>query len=421
MKVSIVPRFWQDKLGAMAVACWLLMSSACHAADKAAKLEYHVEIDSGAGVAKVQIRVPDNDWLRSLDFNLNDFPIAQIQAVGETREDNGRLVWHPPPSNARIQYEVPLRQPRKQQQALKYSAYHTDDWLIMRSDDLVPPFKSKFRMGVEVDATLEFSIPESWQNVYTSYERRESHRFIVDSERTVPRPGGWLISGRKLSSRQERWPSTHLRIAGPANHSVRPMELLVLYGTLQPHFDALLGGVWPPKILIVSGNDPMWRGGLSADTSLFIHADRPLISEDGTSTLVHELFHVLVGIRAQKSHDWITEGLAEYYSVHLLRRANGYTAEREKTVFASLESRGQKAKTLFGPRASGSVTAKAAALFFQLNQEIARLSEGRLSLDDIVRKNIDNQAMSLETLSRDFQELTGETSKVLKRLQTQNE
>lgn len=421
MKVSIVPRSCQGKLGVLAVVCWLSMISACHAAEKSPKLEYHVEVDSGAGVAKVQIRVPDNDWLRSLDFNLNDFPIERIQAVGETREHNSRLVWSPPASNALIQYEVPLRQPRKQQQALKYSAYHTDDWLIMRSDDLVPPFKPKFRTGVEVDATLEFSIPEGWRSVYTSYERREGHTFVVDSERTVPRPGGWLISGRKLSSRHERWPNTHLRIAGPANHSVRPMELLAFFGTLQPHFDALLGGVWPPEILIVSGNDPMWRGGLSADTSLFIHADRPLVSEDGTSTLAHELFHVLVGIRAQKSHDWITEGLAEYYSVHLLQRANGYTSEREKAVFAGLEDRGQKAKNLFGSRASGPVTAKAAALFFQLNQEITSLSGGRLSLDDIVRKNIDNKAMSLETLNKDFQDLTGETSKVLKSLQTGNQ
>ena len=48
---------------------------------------------------------------------------------------------------------------------------------------------------------------------------------------------------------------------------------------------------------VVGAADPMWRGGLSASNSLFLHADRPLISENGTSTLVHELTHVITRVR----------------------------------------------------------------------------------------------------------------------------
>ena len=44
-----------------------------------------------------------------------------------------------------------------------------------------------------------------------------------------------------------------------------------------------------PRLLIVSAGDPMWRGGLSGPSSMFLHSDRPLISENRTSTLLHEL------------------------------------------------------------------------------------------------------------------------------------
>ena len=39
---------------------------------------------------------------------------------------------------------------------------------------------------------------------------------------------------------------------------------------------------FPERVLVVSAGDPMWRGGLSGPGSLYIHAERPLISGNGT-------------------------------------------------------------------------------------------------------------------------------------------
>ena len=60
----------------------------------------------------------------------------------------------------------------------------------------------------------------------------------------------------------------------------------------------------------------MWRGGLSAPQSLFVHSDRPLISENATSTLLHEVMHLALGIRAAEQFDWIVEGLASYFALY---------------------------------------------------------------------------------------------------------
>jgi hypothetical protein len=42
--------------------------------------------------------------------------------------------------------------------------------------------------------------------------------------------------------------------------------------------------------------------------SLFLHPDRPLISENRTSTLLHELVHIALGVRGDEESDWIVEG-----------------------------------------------------------------------------------------------------------------
>ena len=62
--------------------------------------------------------------------------------------------------------------------------------------------------------------------------------------------------------------------------------------------------------------------------ALYLHADRPLISQNGTSTPLHEMVHVASGLHGTGGADWIVEGLADYYSVELLRRSNTISQKR---------------------------------------------------------------------------------------------
>ena len=109
----------------------------------------------------------------------------------------------------------------------------------------------------------------------------------------------------------------------------------------------------PPRLLIVSAGDPMWRGGLSGPSSMFLHSDRPLISENRTSTLLHELVHIALGIRGDEESDWIVEGLAELYSLETLRRSGGISEQRYKQALKHLSQWAKRSPTLFGSHSNG--------------------------------------------------------------------
>jgi len=170
---------------------------------------------------------------------------------------------------------------------------------------------------------------------------------------------------------------------------VRRMDILALLHWTLPEIAAVVPQL-PDRITIVSAAEPMWRGGLSAPMSLFLHADRPLISENGTSTLLHEVLHLSLGVSAAKGHDWIAEGLAEYYGLEILRRSETISASRFRQALAALESWSKDSSTLCGPASTGPVTARAVMVFAALDREIRDLTDRRASLDDVV------QALSLE-------------------------
>lgn len=143
----------------------------------------------------------------------------------------------------------------------------------------------------------------------------------------------------------------------------------------------------------------MWRGALSGPQSVFVHAERPLISENGTSTLLHELIHVTIGTQVADGNDWILEGLAEYYSIELLGRSGTLTQSRYEAAFERLDEWSQSATALCGASSSGPSTALAVVTLRRLDAEIKELSAGEKSLDDVVRQLLDDgQAFTLSAL-----------------------
>ena len=130
----------------------------------------------------------------------------------------------------------------------------------------------------------------------------------------------------------------------------------------------------------------MWRGGLSAPRSLYVHADRPLISENATSTLLHEVMHLSLALSAGDGYDWIVEGLAEYYSLELLNRSGSISDSRYALARADLADWATRATTLCRQSSTGATTALAVGILSALDREIRDLSDGNASLDDLVRE-----------------------------------
>jgi predicted metalloprotease with PDZ domain len=174
-------------------------------------------------------------------------------------------------------------------------------------------------------------------------------------------------------------------VAGPVGHSVRRLDTLALLHWTLPELARLVPEL-PQRLTIISAGDPMWRGGLSAPQSLFLHAERPLISENATSTLLHELMHMSLRIRARDGYDWIVEGFAEYYSLQLLHRSGTISDERYAVAVADLAEWAAQADTLCGPESSGATTALAVGVLALLDDEISTQSAAEFSLDNVAHE-----------------------------------
>jgi predicted metalloprotease with PDZ domain len=210
------------------------------------------------------------------------------------------------------------------------------------------------------------------------------NKFRIDNPtRKFDRPTGWILAG-KIGSRRAKLGDTDVTVAAPVGEGMRRMDVLTLMTFIWPEAQAVFPRD-PGKLLIVGAGDPMWRGGLSAPNSIFFHADRPLVSENGTSSLVHELVHVFSRIRDTDKSDWISEGLAEYYAIELVRRAGGMSEDRYQAVRKKLVNWSKKVDSLRTEASTGPVTARAVLLMQELDREIRKNTDNQRSLDDVTR------------------------------------
>jgi hypothetical protein len=223
-----------------------------------------------------------------------------------------------------------------------------------------------------------------------------------------------MIAG-KLATRSETIGEIHTIFASPAGDAARRQDALAFLNWNLPQIASIFGTL-PPRLLIVSAGDPMWRGGLSAPGSLFVHSRLPLISENRTSTLLHELIHVAMGIHGDATSDWIAEGLAEFYSLEVLRRSGGISKARHAEALQKLTDRGARAPDLFVAESSGAVTARAVTVLYRADEEIRRATHGKASLDDVARELAQRQGeVSLQLLQSISAQIAGRRVQSLER------
>ncbi|EKM93689.1 hypothetical protein C211_17562 [Stutzerimonas degradans] len=374
-------------------------------------LDYLVRFFPEQDQAEVQLTLEKGEVIRSLDLNLGDEGYySDFQADGEwLQQSPERGIWRPAKGKARLTYRVRISHPRDNG---RFDARMTADWALFRGDDLVPAARLDELEGTKLVSRLSFELPEGWKSVETGWPRIGKNRFRIDnSERIFDRPTGWMLAG-KLGSRRARLGETDVTVAAPVGEGVRRMDILTLLTFVWPELQNVFPRD-PDKLLIVGAGDPMWRGGLSAPNSLYLHADRPLVSENGTSSLVHELVHVFSRISDTDRSDWISEGLAEYYAIELMRRAGGMSEGRYQAVREHLTDWSRGITSLRTERATGPVTARAVLLLQELDREIRQRSKGRHSLDDVSRGLMRLDKVSTDDFIDITAALLGGASKVL--------
>lgn len=363
---------------------------------------YHIALAPQSKSAQVSISLPEADKIVLFDFKIDSKYHTAFSGNGEISISQKSVKWVPPAKNAKLTFNVAINRPRKNSSGKQqFDAYIAQDWAIFRGDDLVPAARVRTKPGAKSKSILTFDLPKGWKSVNSGWALNvnsdKEDLYIIDNpSRNFDRPTGWFIAG-DLGTRRAKLGNTYVSVSAPKASNYRRMDMLTLLTFVWPQVDKTFEKT-PSKILIVGAGTPMWSGGLSSPNSLYIHEDRPLISENGTSTVLHEIFHVVSGISGGKQSDWIAEGLAEFYAIEWLYRAGGLTERRRTSVLEDLDEWSKDVTTLKAKRSSGSITAKAVLYFEELNKRIIKQTNGKNNLDSFVSRLFGDRDVTEESL-----------------------
>lgn len=344
-------------------------------------LSYVIDLRPDDDGANATIRLGAGaEALREIRLRIDPDRHRNFEGDGEIRQEKNRLVWIPPRNGGELRYFAQISHRRDSK---SYDARITDKWALFRGGDIFPPATVRSVKGSSASARLTIKAPKKWAAV-TPYRKSKDGQFRFDHpDRRFDRPTGWMLVG-KIGVRRANIANTHVAVAAPTGENARRMDTLALLRWNLPALRNLFPD-FDKRLLIVSAGDPMWRGGLSGPASLFLHVDRPLISENATSTLLHELVHVAMNVGGSKHDDWIIEGLAEFYSVELLRRSGTIGHRRFSRTMQALKKWGSPVQNLFVDKVHGAVKARAVDIIHQLDAAIATASGGSNNIDHVTR------------------------------------
>ena len=349
--------------------------------DRTYEIEYVVKPDVDAGGAWVEMRLAQaSALLREVDMRAPSDTIRSASGDGKISVADERLVWQPPERGGRLRWFARIDHERD---SGTYDAHIESRWAIFRAEDVIPQARTRTLRGAVSKTTLSFDLPSGWSSVTEYFGREHSYR-IVNRQRRFDRPAGWIILGQ-IGVRYDRVAGIRVNVVAPTGHGMRRNDILALLNWSLPEVLRMFPG-FPDRLTIIGAGDPMWRGGLSGPRSLYIHTERPLISENGTSSLLHEIVHIAVGRSAANGMDWIVEGLAEYYSLVILHRSGTISDRRFTAAMRKQAEWGSSVRKLCRVASGGAVTARAVTIMAALDAEIRAKSDGENSLDDILAK-----------------------------------
>lgn len=403
-------------VGARLAASLLLLALSTSVWAKKVDLDYHVKLLPQSDQAEVRVSLSQGSAVRSLNFDLgrdgdySDFKAdGQWQVLPGNTSGASRGLWQPSADKASLTYRVRLTHARKKG---VYEARMTPSWALFRGEDLVPTARLDQQDGVELVSRLVFELPAGWKSVETSWPRIGKNKFRIDNvSRLFDRPTGWMLAGT-LGSRRMRLGETEITVASPKGQGMHRMDVLTLLTFVWPQVQAAFPR-HPAKLLVVGASDPMRRGAYSARDSIYLNSRTPLVSENGSSPLIREVVQAIGRFNDQQGSDWISEGLAQYYAIELMRRAGGISDDRYAALQTRLAKEGKDVTTLRVEHASGATVSRAVVLLQELDREIRVKTHNKRSLDDLTQAVMRMNSISTKEFVQLGESIIGESSVVL--------
>lgn len=332
-------------------------------------------------IARVRWDLSGIDEIRGIRLRFPVERFDQFTASGKLEQKGGEVLWEPGQPYAHLSYRVRVDNSRGRQQ--RYDSYAASDWIITRAKGLFPRISVVYddrKPAPKSRARLVFKLPSGWR-VVTAMEAAAPDVFLpLQPGNSLDRPTGWMALGEIDVSRQEIG-NTMVEVARVPGSKLKSAELFRLYEDTLPMLQKLLQRPME-HLLVVSGPDPMWHGGISGTDSFYIHGDRALRTPDKTSPYLHELFHVMQPYKPGPDADWIEEGLAEYYSLELQRRAGLLDAAAYDRGLGYLQRYGLWNVDMTKQQDNAATNNSAPFIMHAIDQRIQRATAGKQRLDD---------------------------------------
>ncbi len=370
----------------IAVAALLCQRSltATAASKETFSIDYIVTVSAKTPeVAHVRWELAGIEEIKNLTLR---FPASRLKALhgsGTFRPIAGGVLWEPGGPYAHLTYQIDIAHVRGQHG--RYDSYAGRDWVVTRAHDLFP------RIDIVSDpehpapksrARLIFRLPPGWRSAAALTTLGPDVYRLDEPGKILDRPRGWFALGKFTLHRQEI-ASTMVQVGCMPGSALHAPELFHFLGGGLPALQKLLLAD-PQTLLLVSAPDPMWHGGISAEHSFYMHAGRPLRTPDKTSPWLHEIFHVLQPYKPAADADWIEEGLAEFYSLELQRRAGLLDSADYTRALGYFERFGQWHVDLTQQQDNAATNNSAPLVMYAIDQRIQHATAGKKRLDDVV-------------------------------------
>lgn len=336
--------------------------------------------------AKVRWELAGIDEIEHLRLVFRDERAHGVRGTGRLDWQGRTLTWRPGQPYAHLEYEVAIDRHRPAG-GPHYDSYAGDGWIVTRALALFPSIHVEWKPDAvhpTSRARLLFRLPEGWRSVATGERLGDDVFEVAQPNAQFDRPRGWIALG-DVRLTERRIGGTVVTLATTPGAALDVPGVFRLWEQTLPLLADVLGPP-PPRLLVVSAPDPMWRGGISGERSFYVNAATPLRSRDATSTWLHELFHTWQPFRPKQDGRWISEGLAEYYTLVLQRRAGTLSPAGFARGVRSFVHNGRWEIDLSRSREADALNNSAPAVMYALDREIARATADRRTLDDAVRQ-----------------------------------
>ncbi len=346
---------------------------------------YTVEIDPAEPArARVRWDLAGIDEVERIRLRFDPTRFDGFVGSGVIEHRRGEIIWSPSGPYAELRYVAHVDHRRAVDKG--YDSYAGDGWILARTTAFFPRCAALFRRDVEphpeARARLVLRLPTGWDSV-TVFPSDGPNRYIVETPHShFDHPRGWMLLGH-LKRVDTNIGETALTIARAPGVTHKVDGALALISKALPVVRALFDRPLP-RLVVVLGPDPMWRGGLSGEESFYMHGERPLRSRDQTSPYLHELFHVAAPFRPAADAHWVTEGLAEYYSIDIPRRLGLLSAERYRRALELFARHGVWGEDFTRSTTPALRNNSAPLVMYALDRRIREVTGDQRGLDAVV-------------------------------------